>query len=206
MNQCDAPPESRSTKPDASFSPPLSSKAAAQPPNNNYQLNQLNSQANFETNRNASAATIGDPPGGLSPVDGQPASQPNAQEIYQLLRPQRLYLDAQEQQISKLSSNSVLLTNSSLLNSPAQPLDSISHSAFTSSNHSSAPADESYKQSGSNTRFTNRIMLHFEKTNKCHRESSQVSFSFLEDVFNVWLVCTLLCIFPGCSRDLLQKK
>ena len=176
MNQCDEAPESASTKPDASFSPPLSSKAAEQPPNN-YQLNQLNSQANYETNRNSSREpTVSDTPGDLSVVvvDNPAAGSPNAQEIYQLLRPQRLYLDAQEQQISKLSSNPVL-TNSSLLNSPAKPLDSSSHLAFTSSNHSSAPTDESYKLSGSSTRFTNRIMLHFEKTNKCHRESSQVS-------------------------------
>ena len=182
MNQCDAPPESPSTKPDASFSPPLSKPTQSA---NNYQLNQLDSQQNFETNPNASQPTIGDPTDASS-IDRQPTGQSNAPEqLYQLLHKRRLYLDAQEPVKEANLRLSLPLANSSLLTSLAQPLDSSSHSAFTSNNppanHSSSPTDESYKLSGSNSRFTNRIMLYFEKTNKCHRESSQVSLNFFLD-------------------------
>lgn len=167
VNQCDAAPtEPASTKP--SFSPPPPIKAAQ--PANGYALNQLNSQQNFDANANQPAVSERLIAGGT--IDEQATGEPNTVEPSDWLS--QLTVRAKEfKESNYLSSNESQRFLS-------QPIAS-SQSAFTANNHSTS--DESYRMSGSSTRLTNRIMLHFEKTNKCHRESSQVSLFFLVDFF-----------------------
>lgn len=162
VNQC----EPASTKP--SFSPPLIKTVQ---PANSYQLNQLNSQQNYQTNRNANQQAISDRLG-VPSIDEQPTGEPNTPEPSNDDWLRRLTVRAKEfKEFNYLSSN-----ESQRFLSPLEPIAS-SQSAFTANNHSTSAPDESYKLSGSTTRLTSRIMLHFEKTNKCHRESSQVSSS-----------------------------
>ena len=66
--------------------------------------------------------------------------------------------------------------DSSLVNQPQRLVNNQPSSSFASISDHSSPADKVYKLSASNDKLTNRLMLHFEKTNKCHQATSQVSY------------------------------
>lgn len=74
--------------------------------------------------------------------------------------------------------------DSSLVNQPQRLVSNQPSSSFASISDHSSPADKVYKLSASNDKLTNRLMLHFEKTNKCHQATSQVSYK------KIYFFCT----------------
>lgn len=138
---------------------------------NKHQTNQENSNnyySNYQLNN--------DQQSDLKPNLNQPTnllnSQSNAQKLYQFdsnLVQNKFEINS----IDQLINSKIAHFNDSQMNQ-AQLLVSTDSTVLNSKNNHSSIEDDLYKLSTSNRKFMNRIVLNFEKTNKCHA-TSQVS-------------------------------